>query len=547
MSSDRRVIRNVQAYDGDGNPPYHADIVLRRDRIEEIVVAGNGRGQTLLDGDGLAACPGFIDIHGHSDMALAHADAPALLLPFLCQGITTQVVGNCGLGVAPAPVERRGELAAFMSLLLSAGCAFTWQRFSEYLDVLAAGGAPFNVAVLAAHGAIRCAVLGTRNGPARDAELTSMRELLDEAMAAGAFGLSAGLIYPPGMWSDTEELVHLARGVAAVDGLFACHVRGSSELALDAERELLEIGTRTGVRLQHSHHEAFGPGFWHLARQTLAMERAARDRGIDIASDVIPYHAVNTSLLAIFPPWALQGGVARLCERLGGDEAVAIEADIAGFEPRWPPWQDGWAHNLVRAAGWDNIVLLHADSEPHRRWLGQNLTAIAAAENRTPFACAAEIVRAAHGDVMARYHSVAGAPGDDGVLRELLAEPSHAASVDVILKGTGVSHPGGYGAMPRVLGTYARERGWLTLADAVRKITSVPADRLGLRDRGRLRPGHAADIVLFDPVNIGERGTYAVPDRAPDGVHAVIVNGAVAVAGGEVRDGRAGRLLRRVS
>jgi N-acyl-D-aspartate/D-glutamate deacylase len=539
------VIRNAALYDGTGAPPRQADVAIVGDRIAGIEAAGAGDGSTLLDASGLCLCPGFIDIHSHSDMALAHPRVDELLEPFLAQGLTTQVIGNCGLGVAPAPSASRDGLAAFMALIIPDGTEFRWESFAEYLDYLESNGPPLNVVPLAAHGALRNAVLGAAPGPARGDDLAAIGALLRDCLAAGAFGLSAGLIYPPGMWADTEELVELARTVAIHDGLFACHVRGSSELAIEATRELIEIGRRAGVRVQHSHHEAFGPGYWHLARETMAMERQARAQGIDIASDVIPYHAVNTTLLAVFPPWALAGGVDALCRRLRGPEAAKIERDIGRTVPAWPPWDDGWAHNLVRAGGWDNIVILQAGSAAHGGWIGRNLQQIADDEARTPFACAADLIVASRGNVMARYHAISGAPGEDGVLRDLLTEQTHAVGVDVILKGEGVSHPGGYGAVPRLLGHYARERGWLGLAEAIRKVTALPAERLGLGDRGRIVPGAAADLVLFDAERIGEAGSYGHPDRPPHGISRVLVNGRIAIADGRLEDGRAGAVLRR--
>jgi len=444
-------------------------------------------------------------------------------------------------------MAHRAELAAFMALIIPEGMEFAWDSFADYMDFLEARPLPLNVAALAPHGSLRCAVAGTEPGPARGTTLDLITAQLSAALDAGAYGLSAGLIYPPGMWSDTDELTHLCRRVAAADGVFACHVRGSSELAIDAEHELLEIGVRTGVRLQHSHHEAFGPGYWHLARETLRMEDSARRDGIDVASDVVPYHAVNTTLLAVFPPWSLAGGVGALCERLAQPALRArIDDEIHNRVPVWPPWDDGWAHNLVRAGGWDNIVPLQARSEAHSGWLGQSFTATAAREGKSPFQCAVELVTASAGDVMARYHGISGAPGDEGMLRELMTHPHHAIGVDVILKGAGVAHPGGFGAMPRLLGHYGRDEAWLETAAAVRKITSLPADRIGLA-RGRIEVGAAADLVLFDPTGVGERGTYAHPDRPPGGIEHVFVNGTHVVARGAVRAHDAGRLLRRGS
>lgn len=540
------LVRNAEIHDGSGTPPVRGDLLVEGGRIAQVGRVAGARADRVVDADGLALAPGFIDIHSHSDLAVLHPRAPDLLAPFLCQGITTQVIGNCGLGAAPAPEGRRATLAALMALIVPAGTTWGWSTFPEYLAAMEAAGPPLNIVPLVAHGAIRCAVLGSRPGPARGEALEAMGAELQAAMEAGAFGLSAGLIYPPGLWADTGELVALCRRVAAAGGLFACHVRGSSETAVEAEEELLAIGEGTGVRLQHSHHEAFGASHWHLARRTLAMEEAARSRGLDVASDVIPYHAVNTSLLAVYPPWTLAGGVEELCRRLQDPaQRQRIGREIAAGRPRWPPWEDGWAHNLVRATGWENIVLLQAGSPEHSPWVGKSFAAIAAAEGRPAFECAADLTVAARGDAMARYHGVSGTPDDDGILRELLAHPRHAAGVDVILKGDGVPHPGGYGAFPRLLGTYARERGWFGLSEAVRKITSLPAERLGLTDRGRIAPGCAADLVAFDPGRIGERGTYEVPHRSPEGIHWVWVNGRSVVNDGRLVPARAGRVLRR--
>ncbi len=544
-ATDIQAIRNAVIYDGSGGPPVRGDIVIESGRIVSLGAPGSAPATAALDVDGLAACPGFIDIHGHSDAALTHPEAPDLLGPFLQQGITTQIIGNCGLGVAPAIAAHHDALTALMALIVPRGTELAWGSFAEYLHYLEVVGPPLNIAPLAAHGAIRCAVKGAAPGIASDDEIVAMKALVQEALDAGAFGLSAGLIYPPGMWADTDELVALCEPVAASDGVFGCHVRGSSELAVHAERELLEIGRRSGVRLQHSHHEAFGPGHWHLTRETMRLEDTARSEGIDVASDVIPYHAVNTTLLAIYPPWTLADGVAKLCNKLSsGAYRRRVAHDIDTLVPTWPPWNDGWAHNLVGAGGWDDIVLLQAASDSHSNWLGRSLSDIARRKGSTPFECAAEITAASGGDVMARYHGISGAPGDDDVLRQLLAHPHHAVAVDVILKGDGIAHPGSYGAIPRVLGHYSRDEGWFGLAEGIRKATSLPAERLRLTDRGRLEPGYAADIVVFDPQQIGDRGTWTEPDHKPVGIHAVLVNGTLAVRDGARLPGRPGALLR---
>ena len=556
MTPPSLLIRGGTIYDGLGNPPERLDLLVEGNTIVDLPARGSATvADRVIDAEGLAVAPGFIDIHSHSDLAVLHPAARDLMAPFVAQGITTQAIGNCGLGVAPAPRSRRDHLLAFMALLVPArfeSVGIRWTSCRDYFAALATAHLPLNVAPLAAHGALRCAVMGAKSGPARGSDLKRIGQALDEALNAGALGLSAGLIYPPGMWADTDELEALCRRVAAVDGLFACHVRGSSELAVHAQRELLQLGKNTGTSLQHSHHEAFGPGYWHLVDETMRLEDDARAAGVDVASDVIPYHAVNTTLLSIYPPWALEGGVEALCLRLR-DETTRhrIAAEIEGRKPLWPPWRDGWAHNLIRAGGWDNVFVLQAANPAYSRWLGRSLSAVAAAEGSSPFECAARLTQACGGDVMARYHGVTGAPGDDGRLRSLIAHPDNAIGVDVILNGDGVSHPGGHGAMPRVLGTYSRERGWLSLSQAIRKITSLPAARLGITDRGRLAPGRAADIVLFDPLTVGERGTFEHPDRPPRGIEWVVLNGRVAMEAGRLTSlsgsSARGYLLRRGS
>ena len=547
LSSGQILIRGGALHDGLGNEPQRGDLLIDGGRIvamgSDLPLPASPR--RMLDASGMAVCPGFIDIHSHSDLALLHPDSLQLLAPFLQQGITTQVIGNCGLGVAPVAAAHRSELIDFMTLITPPGINWRWESFAEYLQLLEDAPPPLNAVPLVAHGALRCAAMGNTPGPARNGALETIVGELQTTLEAGAVGLSAGLIYPPGLWADTDELMALCEIVAATGKLFCCHVRGCSELALDAERELLYLAERTGVRVQHSHHEAFGAPYWHLARSTLRMEEEARQRGIDIASDVIPYHAVNTTLLAIYPPWTLVGGFGSLFERLADPESRSkIERQVHDRVPEWPPWEDGWAHNLVRATGWENIVLLQAGSSHHGAWLGHSLAAIAAAEGRPAFECAAEITVASSGNVMARYHAVSGAPDDDGVLQQLLSHPDHAVGVDVILKGDGVPHPGGYGAMPRLLGHYARQRRWFGLADAIRKVTSLPAARIGLSDRGCLRPGAAADVVVFDPHRIGEQGTYEVPDRLPEGLVWVLVNGVPVVQQGQLTGEQAGQVLR---
>ena len=545
------LIRNGRVVDGTGNPWFPADIGIRDGTIAAIGrIPDDAPGETVIDAAGRIVAPGFIDIHSHSDFVVADESHGEVLAPFAAQGITTLVTGNCGYSPAPVNPRTRAELASYTTFLRAGDLPDAWTGFGDYLDYLDGHGLMFNVVPMVAHGALRIHEVGFEGRELTPEERTRMRDQLRKAMEEGAWGLSSGLLYAPGIFAPPEEIEDLASELGPFDGLYASHIRGSSETLLPATKEVIRVGEVNGISSQHSHMEAFGRPNWSKLDAIIELHEAARERGVDTGFDVIPYIAANTTLLAIFPPWALAGGVDGLLGRLRDPDARArIRRSIEEDVPGWPCWTPGgWPHNLVEATGWQNVSIMWVESEANKPLEGRSLTEIAEERDRHPFDVAADLVLEENGHAMALYFGVSGEPDEEAGLEKLLAHPLAAAESDAILTGRGKPHPAAYGTFPRVLGHFARDRGLFSVEEAVRKSTSLPAQRVGLRKRGTLREGNHADVVIFDPATVGDRTTYREPTAAPVGIEHVLVNGTPIVRDGVVDEAaRTGRVVRRGS
>jgi N-acyl-D-aspartate/D-glutamate deacylase len=358
-----------------------------------------------------------------------------------------------------------------------------------------------------------------------------MAEALDEGLAAGGFGVSSGLIYPPGMYSDTDELVGLARVAARRNRIFTSHIRGSSETLLAAVDELIEVGRASGAAVHHSHSEALGRGHWWKVAAVLEREERAAAGGVPISFDMFPYTAAATTMLAIYPPWSLEGGVDRLLERLADPlERRRIERDIETLVPQWPPWAPGaWPHNLVRAAGWEGILVGSTVRPESRSSEFVTLAELGARQGKSPFDAVSDLMLAERGQVSQLIFMISGSPeeedrGEVPNLDRLLAHPLGIVASDANDFGTGRPHPAAFGAFPRILARFVR-RGVCPLGTAIRKMTSRPAELFGIRDRGRIREDYFADLVLLDCGRIQDRATYRSPRQPPDGVDSVWING----------------------
>jgi N-acyl-D-amino-acid deacylase len=511
--------------DGTGAAGSRADVGVVDDRIVAVGDLSREPAGRTLGAAGRVVAPGFIDMHSHSDWRLwANRRAESKIR----QGVTTEVVGNCGFSPAPVSDEHLDALRGF-ALYLPRGLDFRWRSFADYLGALEAEGAAVNLVHLVGHGALRVATMGFARRAPTGAELAAMQRLLGDALEAGAWGLSTGLIYAPGSYAATEEIVALARVLARrLHAIYASHIRGEGAALLDAVAEALRIGREAEVPVQVSHLKAAGRPNWGRVPQALALIDAAAAEGLDVHADVYPYTASSTSLRALLPDWALEGGLEAMVARLG-DPATRqrLRAELD---------QPTGGQSLLDRVGWENIMV--AWSPGRRDAEGRRLSELGGVEG--VFAVLLAEPRA----------SIVLFQLDEADLRQALAHPRVMIGSDGSALapygelGEGRPHPRSYGTFPRILGEYVREQRVLTLAQAVHKMTGLPARRLGLADRGVIRPGARADLVVFDPRRVADRATYEAPHRYPDGVEHVVVNGRLVIRDGEHTGSLPGRVLR---
>jgi N-acyl-D-amino-acid deacylase len=367
--------------------------------------------------------------------------------------------------------------------------------------------------------------MGYANRKPNPEEMTRMKQLLHESMDAGAFGLSSGLIYPPGLFSGTAEMIELCRVVAGAGGIYTTHMRGETDTVLESVRETIQVAEVSGVSTEISHHKTAGKQNWGKCRQTLRMVDEARDKGLDITCDVYPYIAATTTLGTLLPPWVHEGGMPQMLERLRSPEnRIRIEKEIANGIAGW--------ENYQKAAGWDGILV--AISRKKKEYEGKTLQDIADDKKVSPAEALFDILIETDGEILMDVFYMC----EDDV-SYILKHPAVMVASDSLK-----AHPRYYGTFPRVLGKYVRQDRVITLVEGVRKMTSMPAQKLGLRDRGLLAEGKCADIVVFDPNKIEDRGTFLQPQQSPVGISHVLVNGQVAVRNGKYTGTLSGQLLR---
>jgi N-acyl-D-amino-acid deacylase len=520
------LIAGGDVYDGSGAGLVRADVGVCGDRV---VAVGRGlprEAAAVVDAAGKAVCPGFINILSHSNLSILHDPRS---LGELTQGVTTEVFGE-GTSMGPLTPRLKAELEHISRYL---DVEVSWTRLSEYLRHVERRGAAQNIASFIGAGTLRAGTVGYSDCPATPAELDRMRGVAAEEMADGALGIASALVYPPGSYAGTGELASLCEVAADYDGCYASHVRGEGEQLHAALGEFLRIVREAGLRGEVFHLKAMGRQNWHLMDGAIALIEDARSDGLPVTADVYPYTASSSGLTRIIPDRYHEGGAAALYDRLGDPEVrAAIRAELSA-SARWG--------DVTEA---ENVLILRVTAEENRKWQGRTLAEVAAARGTGPVETAMDLIASDRSRIQAAFFSMC-----EENLRAALRRPwvgICSDSTSMAPEGAFLRapvHPRAYGSFARVLGHYVRDEKVLPLAEAIRRMSGLPAATLGLSGRGVLREGAYADIVVFDPATVADRATFSDPHQLSAGVSEVLVNGKVTVSGGAFTGELAGRAL----
>lgn len=517
------LIRNSAIIDGTGNGPFEANLGIEADTI---VFLGNEspHAKHEINAKGLIACPGFIDTHAHSEFTIL-ADGRAE--GKLSQGVTTEINGNCGLSAAPLSGEAFERRQADMNEL---GIKERWHTFDEYFSLLEKNGIAINFATLCGHGNIRGSVVGYKNIPADESAKLKMNALLEEAINSGAKGLSTGLIYPPGIFSDTDELAGLAQTAGSKGGLYASHMRSEGDRLIESIEETIEIGRRSGIPVHISHIKTAGERNWMKADKAITVIEEAKKSGIKVTCDRYPYIASSTDLDTVLPSWVYEGGYEDELKRLKDPDTLKkIKSALASNDEQY----------------WGKIYVATTVKE-HNRWMeGESISAIASKLRKKPEDALIEILIDEEVRTSAVFFSMNG-----NNLKKFLALPYSMIGSDSSVRSfsgvtsSGKPHPRGFGSFPRVIAEYARDEKLLPLQEAVRRMTSLSAQTFRLEKRGLLKTGYFADILIFDYQKIRDTATFKNPFSKAEGIEHVFVNGIHALKHGEFTGSRSGRILK---
>ena len=535
MASYDVLIQNAKVVDGSGNPWFYGDVAISGERIAEVAPKGRidpANAAEVVDASGHMVCPGFIDIQSHSIMPLFRDHR---LLSKVTQGVTTEIMGE---GWTPSPFGGRIE-SPLRSSIVAADVdewedeARGWTNFRAWLEAIERRGTSLNIGSFVGGATIREYAKGWDMGNATPDEIETMCRVMDECMRDGAFGIATALIYPPGSYAGTEELVRIAEVIARYGGVYITHIRSESDLLLEGMAEAIEIGRRSGCAIEVYHLKASGKQAWHLMPRAMDMIDEARAAGVDITSDMYPYVASGTGLTTMIPNWAAEGG--KLFENLADENTwQAIRAEMLDAPADAP--------SMSRAANLDGVMPVGLFREENQGYIGKRMPEIAEMLGEEwPDAVRYLLLSEQH-----RISTIFFMMSEDNV-RSQLVKPWIKVSTDAggldPAQETKPTHPRAYGTYTRVLGKYVREEGLLTWEDAIRKMTSAVADRLFLRDRGMLREGMYADVVIFDPATVNDRATFTDPHQLSVGVRDVWVSGGRVLKNGEHTGATAGKIV----
>jgi N-acyl-D-amino-acid deacylase len=524
------VIVHAHILDGSGSPWYEGSVAIRDDKIADIGRIGEAAAKRTIDAKGLVVAPGFIDLHSHSDFSLL-VDGKAESK--IRQGVTTEILGehtSAGPILGPAIPDVDKQLAAM-------GLQRTWSTLGEYFSALRKHGTAVNIASYVGSGQVRLDVMGNVNRAPTPAELDQMKSLVDQAMRDGAIGLSAGLIYPPNSFATTDELIALAKVAAHYGGIYTSHIRDEGDHEQDAVREAIEIGEKGGLPTHILHMKMAGQPNWDKIGEMAALIQTARDRGLDVTADQYPYIAGMTGLQLTLPPKYLEGTHQQVVDRLKDPKArEEIRQMVATGVP-------GWESHSQGTGGWHGVMVAAVQKQENKRFEGKRMDEVATLMGKDPVDALCDLLASENTFPYAIYFAMSEPDVRTAMQQPWVGFGSDGAAVNPDMKFMGRPHPRYYGTFPRVLGVYVREQKVLSLPDAVRKMTSLPAQIAGLTDRGLLRPGMAADITIFDPEKVADRATFENPSQYPIGIPYVIVNGVVVVDAGKHTGALPGHVL----
>ena len=530
------LIKNGFIIDGSGTPGYNGDIGILGERIcigKELPHTA----KRILNAEGLVVSPGFIDIHAHTDhLVFVNQTCESKVT----QGVTTEVSGNCGESAAP-----RGGLHCDESMCdwgPDHGVIPDWQSMDEYFTKLSRLPMSINFATYAGHGTIRGIVMGYDDREPTPSEMASMRELVREAMKAGALGLSSGLVYPPGCYAKTKELIELCKVVAEYGGIYSTHIRNEAANLIDAVDEAIQIGLESGVSVQLAHHKACGTIARGKVSETLSMIETARMNGVDVWADQYPYSATCTGLSSVLPHWAHDGGNEALMHKLKEPDVYANIRDYLIAE-------SSGSGRIADTGGWDSIIVNHIYSPKNNSYEGLSISQISTLMALHPVDAVLQLLAEENGNVGIIHFMI-----DEDDIRLVMKHPDVLIGSDSTARSTtgvlskGKPHPRAFGTFPRVLGKYSRDEKLLSLEEAVSKMTGQTAERLSLIKRGFIRDDYFADLVIFNPSTIADNATYINPHQYAEGIHYVIVNGSVVYDNGvvcKISKSSPGKILRR--
>jgi N-acyl-D-amino-acid deacylase len=521
------IIQSGQIIDGTGSPRTQLDIGVVDGKIHKIGQLAGEEALQKIDATNLIVSPGFIDTHVHSDL---YCTKPEIHYIRALQGVTTELLGQDGISVAPVSKETKPLWQKQLKGLNGDIGDWNWNSIEEYLSFLDQSKMVGNASYLVPHGGVRSLVMGFAGRKASKNEMIKMRELVEIGMEEGAIGVSSGLVYPPNVFSNKEELIEICKGAAKYDGCFVVHIRNESNHSLVALEEVIDVARQSGVRLHISHFKVAGlKNRLNYPKSLEKMERA-RNEGIEVTFDQYPYTAGSTVFHAILPPWMHEGGTSEMLTRLQDKEVrERIKQEFT---------ENDSYENWVNTCGWDKIVITAVASEGNKKLEGLSVAEIANSQGRNPADVAFDLLLEEKASVTMIVHW-----GQEKDIISAMKHPFQMVGSDGIFGGK--PHPRLYGTFPRILGKYVREQKVLTLEEAIHKMTGAPAQFLRYKDRGLIREGYAADLVLFDKDLVEDRATYQDPLQAPAGIHHVFVNGKLTISNQQYIGTTAGAVIRR--